>query len=323
MGSDGSQLQIPRVDFRGLSPSSPAGERWGAACEQVMAALESFGCFEAVYDAVSPEIKDELFFRSMPELFALPTATKMANLSTGLPYSGYIGQIPGLAYESLRVGEAYIRENVEEFTSLMWPEGNPSFSNAIWTYAKHVRELEQMVERMILQSMGVEKYYDSHIESLEYGLRLSEYGVPFDQESKVALNSHLDSNTITIVCQYQIDGLEVQTRDGEWIHVVSQPNSFNVMVGESLGAWSNGRLQAPHHRVRVTGNETRYSIIFGSRPGDDAVVEVPKEQVDEEHPLRFRPYKYGDYMQYRFATEEGKNAKEPLQAFAGVGEKVA
>lgn len=104
-------------------------------------------------------------------------------------------------------------------------------SHAVWSYAKPVHELEQMVERMILQSMGVEKLYDSLTESLAYGLRLSEYGAAPDQET--AMPEHFDPTMLTVVCQYQKGGLEVQTRDGEWIDVVPRPNSFNVMLGEA------------------------------------------------------------------------------------------
>lgn len=127
MGSDGSQLQIPMVDFRGLSPSSPGGDGWGAARKESMSALESFGCFEAIYDAVSSDTKDDLFLRSLPELFELPTETKMRNELVGMPYHGYIGQIPNMAFDSLRIEDPASLHSVQQFTSLMWPDGNPTF----------------------------------------------------------------------------------------------------------------------------------------------------------------------------------------------------
>lgn len=92
-----------------------------------------------------------------------------------------------------------------------------------------------MVEKMVVQSLGVEKYWTSHTESIAYGLRLAEYGVPLDQETKIAMGSHVDPNLITIICQHQIEGLEVQTKDGEWIHVEPFPNSLTVVIGETFG----------------------------------------------------------------------------------------
>ncbi|XP_074585531.1 putative 2-oxoglutarate-dependent dioxygenase AOP1 [Curcuma longa] len=318
MVSDGSQLQLPSVDFRGLSLSSPGGGRWDAAREQAMSALKSFGCFEAIYDAVSEGAKDQLFRSVLPELFKLPTEIKSRNEVVGLPYHGYIALLPNLAYDSLRIEDSPSLHSVQQFTSLMWPDGNPTFSNAVWTAATQVQELELMVVRMILQSMNVENHYDSLAESLTHGVRLSEYGIPLDQETKLALNAHVDSNMLTIVCQYQVDGLEVQTRDGEWIQAVSQPNSFSVMLGESFRAWSNGRLHAPLHRVRVTGQQTRYSLIFSCRPKDEILFQAPKELTDEDHPLRFRPYKYPEYVRFRFSAEGAAKHEDTLQAYVGV-----
>jgi hypothetical protein len=37
----------------------------------------------------------------MPELFALPVETKQRNVCDDVMYGGYIGQIPGLSYETL------------------------------------------------------------------------------------------------------------------------------------------------------------------------------------------------------------------------------
>ncbi|MFQ6641794.1 hypothetical protein Gotur_016248 [Gossypium turneri] len=38
------------------------------------------------------------------------------------------------------------------------------------------------------------------------------------------------------------------------------PNSFIVLIGESLSVWLNGRLPSPSHRVMMKGNEDRYSL---------------------------------------------------------------
>ncbi|KAG6470959.1 hypothetical protein ZIOFF_072048 [Zingiber officinale] len=319
MASDGNHLRIPSVDFRGLSLSSPGGGSWDAAREQVMSALESFGCFEAIYDAVSEGAKDQLFRGVLPELFKLPREIKIRNEYVGLPYHGYFCQSPHSPIDSLRIEDSPTLHSVQQFTSLMWPDGNPTFSNAVWTAAKQVQELERMVVRMILQSMGMEKHYDSLVESLIHGVRFTEYGIPFDQESKVNMKAHADANILTVICQYEVDGLEVQTRDGEWIRPVPQPNSFTVMLGEAFQAWSNGRLPATLHRVRVTGHQKRYCAIFNSRPKDEILFQAPREMMDEEHPLRFRPYKYPDYILFRFLAEGGPDLHEdPLQAYAGV-----
>ncbi|OAY86108.1 putative 2-oxoglutarate-dependent dioxygenase AOP1.2 [Ananas comosus] len=183
-------------------------------------------------------------------------------------------------------------------------------------YAKRMQELEQMVERMILESLGLEKYFQSHIESLEYAVRLSEYGVPLDRETKIAMQSHVDPNMITIIAQHEVGGLEVQAEDGSWIAVEPSPDSFVVMTGEAFAVRTNGRLPPCRHRVRITGEKKRYSALFSSRPKDGCVVQVPEELVDDEHPLLYKPCDYNEYIKFRF-SEEGKKVKDTLASFCG------
>jgi len=224
--------------------------------------------------------------------------------------------LPEYAYESMLVNDG----DAEGFTRLMWPQGNPDFRDAISAYTKHLKDLGQMIERMVFRTLGVEKYYESHIESTVQGVRLGEYGIPLDQETKVALKPHFDTEFITILCQHIVEGLEVQTKGGEWIHVVPSPNSFTVMIGETFEAWSNGRLQPPLHRVRIISNEKRYSALFNSRPKYGSIIQAPKELVDEEHPMLYKPYTFSDYLKFRFSGGRGRGQNN-LKDFCGVTEE--
>lgn len=87
---------------------------------------------------------------------------------------------------------------------------------------------------MIFQSLGIEKYLNSHLESLIYGVRLSNYGGLPIEEAKISLPAHIDPNLITIIRQNGVEGLEVCTKDGEWLLVAPSPDTFTVMIGESM-----------------------------------------------------------------------------------------
>ncbi|KAF9610358.1 hypothetical protein IFM89_022028 [Coptis chinensis] len=50
-------------------------------------------------------------------------------------------------------------------------------NKAIHSYTKQVVELDQMLRRMVFESLGVEKYYDGHIESGNYRFRVQKYFV--------------------------------------------------------------------------------------------------------------------------------------------------
>ncbi|XP_039145615.1 probable inactive 2-oxoglutarate-dependent dioxygenase AOP2 [Dioscorea cayenensis subsp. rotundata] len=241
------QQQLPMVNLSGLNPSQPHSSDWDAARTAVFQALEKFGCFQAVYDRITPELKGLIFREAMEDVFSLPLETKMGN-NPKFPLGGFIGNLPDMTFESLRVDEAPALDAAERFTHLMWPEGNPKFCNIVWSFAKKLQQLERMVMRMILQSMGVEKHMDSFTVESNCGLRLSKYWISPDQCVKSGMGSHTDVSFLTIVCQHEVQGLEVQTTEDSWITVMPLPNTYTVMLGDALEAWTNGRLKAPVHR---------------------------------------------------------------------------
>lgn len=60
-----------------------------------------------------------------------------------------------------------------------------------------------------------------------------------DEEKKLGLPSHTDKNLLTVLYQYEIEGLEVLTKDEKWIRLKPSHNSFVVMAGDSLYVSSN------------------------------------------------------------------------------------
>ena len=322
MGSDSKQVsKIPEIDLSGLHPSVAGGERWEAAKAEVAAALFSHGCFQAYFPSCSHELREAMFGSALPEIFALPLETKQRLKSEDL-YQGYIGQIPHLAYESLSFDDPLSPTAVDEFTKLMWPEGNSSFSKTVDAFAKALHELMEMVEKMIVESLGVEKHYDSFKSSITYTVQLSEYGVPLNQDTKIALDPHKNPNLLTILCQSKIEGLEVQTFDGDWVRVKPSPNSFTVIVGQVFEAWSNMRVRAPNHCVRVLVKEKRFSALFTSRPSLNSIVKGPEELGDEGHPLLFKPFNYTGFIKFIY-SEEGWKTKDPFNAYCRIDNEEA
>lgn len=77
--------------------------------------------------------------------------------------------------------------------------------------------------------------------------------------------------------------------------------------------WCNGRLQCPRHRVMVRGHETRYSI--GLFSGVKGTIVCPKELVDEEHPVLFKPFDEIGLLHRVQLAEDGEEAVSPLTAY--------
>ncbi|KAJ7951842.1 2-oxoglutarate-dependent dioxygenase [Quillaja saponaria] len=315
MGSE-TTLRLPIINFSDVGHLKPSTSQWDLVKSQVHKALEDYGCFEALFDKVPLDLRKAIF-AALEELFNLPLQTKLRNVSRK-PYHGYVGQYPTVPlYESMGIDDANISQKVESLTNILWPEGNPSFSKTVQSFSEQVSELDRIIRRMILESLGVEKYLDEHMNSTNYLLRVMKYKEPQTKEAKLGLNSHTDKNIVTILYQNQVEGLEVQTKDGAWFTVKPSPESFIVMIGDSLLAWANGRLHSPYHRVMMTGNEARYSTGLFSVPKGSYIIKAPEELVDEEHPLLFKPFDHVEFLKYYY-TEEGQRDEAALKTYCGV-----
>ncbi|CAI9759143.1 unnamed protein product [Fraxinus pennsylvanica] len=309
----GSQtIKLPTIDFSEVKQGT---HTWELVKSQVRQALEEYGCFEALFDKI-PKGTRKAIFDALKELFDLPLQIKLKNRSNK-PYHGYVGQLASLPlYESLGIDNALALGKIENFTNRMWPNGNPTFSEAIQSFSKQLSELDQIVRRMTIESLGVEKYMDEHMESTDYLVRMQKYDGPQTNETKFGLTSHTDLNIVTILYQSEVTGLEVLTKDGQWITVEPSHDSFIVMIGDSFLAWSNGRLHSAFHRVMMTGNEARYSIGLFSIPKAGYIIKAPEELVDEEHPLLFKPFDHVQFLDFYY-SEAGRKLQFALQAYCG------
>ncbi|KAK2984901.1 hypothetical protein RJ640_008666 [Escallonia rubra] len=168
---------------------------------------------------------------------------------------------------------------------------------------------------MLFESYDIQKYYDSHIESTTYLLRLLKHRGPKANEDNVAIPPHTDKSFFTILHQNEVDGLHVKTKDGQWIAVEFPPSSFVVMAGDACMGWTNDRVCSPHHRVIMTGEQTRYSMALFSFVSK--LIQAPEELVDDEHPLRYKPFDQVELLKY-YHTEEGHQAENTVKAFCGI-----
>lgn len=107
-------------------------------------------------------------------------------------------------------------------------------SKSMESFSEKLSELDKIVRKMVVESLGLDKYMDEHMDSTDYLIRLQKYDKPRSQETELGLSSHTDKNTVTILYQNEINGLEVLTIDGHWFTPQPSLNSFIVMIGESF-----------------------------------------------------------------------------------------
>ncbi|PON89432.1 Oxoglutarate/iron-dependent dioxygenase [Trema orientale] len=314
MGSKTEQIKIPIIDFTDEN-LKPGSDSWVLACNQIRHALEEYGCFEAVYDKVPLELYKSIF-SAAEELFDLPIQTKQQKISDR-PGCGYVGQIPIIPlYESMEVDNPTTFQSVEHFTNTMWPNGNDSFREGVHSFSKPVVELYDLATRMVFDSFGIGRLHNSNMESTSYGLRLFKFRTRQTNDTEVGVPTHTDKTFITILKQNQVDGLQIRTKDDQYIDVKPSFSSFMFIAGDALMAWTNGKIRACEHRVIAKeGKPARYSIgLFSFVNG---VMHAPEELVNDEWPLQYKPFDHFNFLRFYF-MEGGTEFACPIKSYCGV-----
>ncbi|KAK6125162.1 hypothetical protein DH2020_041095 [Rehmannia glutinosa] len=292
---------------------NPGTNSWKSTSDSVQA-LELYGCFVVAYDNnISSELYEETF-DLMEELFGLPIETKRRNTSEipGFGYSGSFSFMPHLEYLGFENGGIF--EAAKKFTSLMWPHGHDKFCETIYSYCKLLLELDHTVMKMVGSSYNLEKYMDPLIQSSFYMTRVMKYHSPGENKSDIGILPHRDKSFMAIIGSNEVKGLQIETRDGDWIDFEPSPGKFIVIVGEPFMAWSNGRIYCPLHKVTAIGSKEKYSIgLFSFVRG---ILQVPEELVDDENPLKFKSFSNLEFLEY--CNEKGPKMKGAIQTYCGI-----
>ncbi|KAK9938964.1 hypothetical protein M0R45_015674 [Rubus argutus] len=294
MDSTSVPKELPTINFSSLGEDlKPGSSSWVSTCKQVRYALEEYGCFVALYQQLSPQLVDSIFGQSR-DLFEVPLENKVKNTSEE-PYRGYIGPNPGMPlYEGIAIDNVTCPQETQKFRDLMWPHGKPKFCEITHLFAKLLGDFERTVEKMLFESFGIpQEQYESLTSSNSHLLRFLKYKTPEDSETVLRFAAHTDKNLTTILVQHDVGGLEVRTKDGEWISVESAPSQFTFMAADGLQVWSNDRIKACYHRVKHCG--TRLDTHWGCL----------RSTMDRGF-IRF------------YTTEEAKKAESPIKAYCGV-----
>ncbi|KAG6649533.1 probable 2-oxoglutarate-dependent dioxygenase AOP1 [Carya illinoinensis] len=316
MGSD-PESQIPVIKFSTGSNDLDRGtEGWHKLCKRVREACENYGCFEVAYDKIPTQSRAETF-SAIRQLFDLPLYTKQKNVNL-YPTLGYRGQIAAIPlYESLGIEDASNFESLKSFTGLMWPGGHDQFCQAVISILKSLEELNHIIVRAILDGYGLGEKTESII-SCKTLLRVMRYRAPPAGEYMKGLQPHTDKIWTTILCEDEVSGLEVETKDGKWVKLSPSPGSFIFMVPDCLMAWCNCRMRAVKHRVMMSGDKDRYSFGAFAIPVDGSIIKAQKELVDEEHPQLLKEFEFTDFFRFHL-SEEGRAIDSDKQVFAFAG----
>lgn len=149
-----------------------------------------------------------------------------------------------------------------------------------------------------------ENYFDDFVEEGNSIVRAIHYPpITVEPKSAIRAEQHEDINLITLLVGASAGGLEILTKQNEWVGVTSLPDQIVVNVGDMLQRLTNNKLKSTTHRVvnppRELWHTSRFSIPFFLHPKSEMDLSALPECVDENHPKVYEDITAGEYLDER------------------------
>ncbi|MEN3041360.1 MAG: 2-oxoglutarate and iron-dependent oxygenase domain-containing protein [Bacteroidia bacterium] len=268
---------------------------------------------------VSPELQRRMYEKS-EAFWALPSSVKERYIVPGT--AGQRGYTPpnqerakGHAIPDLKeffhIGPEITDASDPLYFYLprnVWPAEVPGFRETFLEAYEKFMETGRYLLRAIALYLGLEEhYFDQHIQNGPSLLRLLHYyplspdlNIP---EGATRAAEHEDINLITLLIGASAEGLEVLTREGEWLAPVVEPHQMVINVGDMLQRLTNNKLRSTTHRVVLPSPDRRhlprYSIPFFLHPRPEMSLACLPSCIDEAHPKAYPDVTAEEYLNER------------------------
>jgi isopenicillin N synthase-like dioxygenase len=256
-------------------------------------------------------------YAAFQRFFALPTEVKMRyHVKGGGGARGYTpfmvetakdSQYPDLK-EFWHIGREIPRDSpwAEVMPENLWPEEVPGFREYGYGLYQALDQLGARVLRALALHIGLpEHYFDDKIDHGNSILRPIHYPpITTPDVPNVRAGAHEDINFITLLVGASAEGLEVRTRQGEWLPITTSGDTIVVNIGDMLQRLTNHVYPSTTHRVvnpsGPQAREPRYSMPFFLHPNPEFLIDVLPNCVSADNPSRYpTPITAHDYLMER------------------------
>jgi isopenicillin N synthase-like dioxygenase len=223
--------------------------------------------------------------------------------------------VTGDPYYTSALGRRHFLPNI-------WPAVPAEFERAATVYYRTMSDVVGFLMRLTALALGLdEAFFDQKVDRSVGTMRLNYYPAQAvsPRPGQLRAGAHTDYGGFTVLSGEDVPGgLQVRSRDGQWIDVKTEPNNFVVNIGDLLMRWTNDRWLSNLHRVvnppagRDAG-QPRLSIAFFNHPNYDVLIECIAPPGQARHPAVVS----GEYRDVKYAktglapAEAGHEARAP------------
>ncbi len=190
----------------------------------------------------------------------------------------------------------------------IWPTADQNLSEFKLVFERLYQDLDELSLTLLsafAQILGQPADFFHHcVQRGEALLRVLHYP-PISQPDvpNVRAAAHEDINLITLLVGSEQEGLEVLSRQGEWVPISMIEGTIICNVGDMLQRLSNGALPSTTHRVvnpkGIGAKQSRYSMPFFVHPESQFSLACLPQCCSDENPKQFEDILAGDYHAQR------------------------
>ena len=175
----------------------------------------------------------------------------------------------------------------------IWPLEVPDFKPAGYALYQALDQLGSRVLSALALHINLQEDFFSDKTDVGNSILRPLHYPPITQDDipNVRAGAHEDINLITLLVGASAEGLQVKTREGEWLPITTADDAIVVNIGDMLQRLTNHVYPSTSHRVINPQNENarkpRYSVPFFLHPNPDVSLAVLDSCVSEDHPSRY------------------------------------
>ncbi|MEM6941322.1 MAG: 2-oxoglutarate and iron-dependent oxygenase domain-containing protein [Pseudomonadota bacterium] len=183
-----------------------------------------------------------------------------------------------------------------------WPDFVPELKPAAMAYFEAAHDVAYHLMRGF--ALGLSLPEDFFLRSTDRPLSRASFVYYPAQPAEMGADQfgvgpHTDFGVLTVLCQDDVGGLQVQTVEGEWVQAPPVPGSLIVNVADLLSRWTAEAYKSTPHRVVNSSGRERMSLVLAYDPNPETVIDA-KDVFGSDVTGAPEPITCGDYLVWRF-----------------------
>jgi len=306
---------IPTLDIRRFTDPASAADR-AAFVTELGQTYQQWGFAGICNHGITPDEIDAAY-RVFQEFFALPDEIKR---KYHIPGGGGARGYTPFGVETAKDSQYF---DLKEFWHIgreldeasadrkamppnLWPDEIPDFRQHGYNLYQRLDELGAKMLSALALYLGLPEHWFA--DKTDHGnsiLRPIHYPpITAPDIPNVRAGAHEDINLITLLVGASAAGLEVLSRQGEWVPFTSAADTIVVNIGDMLQRLTNHVYPSTTHRVvnppGGLSRQPRYSVPFFLHPNPEFVIDVLPSCITPDNPNRYpEPITAQGYLEQR------------------------